>query len=212
MKNIVHENRFIAERKEEFYFYQEQNKTDDRDESHSPSGRYKLVIEYFEYEVGIRHYGYSKGIITDSKNEIVAVIDRNYDYFPYCWIEKDSKEYLLCGIDYQGYTIVELKTGLTMSYVPKAAYEGLGFCWAAMHHKIENDKLAVEGCIWAQEYEIVIYDIGNPLELPYKEIMRISPYESFNGWINENEFEYKDEDYQVKRISVSDFKDDHDYI
>lgn len=212
MKNIVLENRYITEREEAFKHFQDQFKTDERDESHSPSSKFKLVIEYYEYIEGIRRFSYSKGIITNQKNEIVTVINRNYGIFPYQWIEKDGKEYLLCGTDYQGYTIVELQTGQTNSYVPESAYEGLGFCWVAMYHKTDNDKLAVEGCIWAHEYEIVIYDIENPMALPYKEIIRISPYETFTSWINDNEIEYKDDNYQIKRITIGILEDGPDSI
>jgi len=206
VKNIVNDDRYTVEREEEFKYFQDQFKTDETDVSHSPSSKYKLLIDYYEYEEGIRRFSYSKGTITNNKDEIVAEINRNYGIFPYHWIEQNGKEYLICGIDYQGYTIVELQTGQTNSYVPESSYEGLGFCWAAMHHKTDNDKLAVEGCIWAQEYEIVIYDITNPMELPYKEILRISPYETFIGWKNDKEIEYKDENYKLKRITVGEIE------
>ncbi|MCM3038779.1 hypothetical protein M3201_03570 [Paenibacillus motobuensis] len=149
-----------------------------------------MNIEYFEYEEEYRHYSYTKGTITDSNEEIVAVINRNFGHFPFLWAEKDKKEYLLCGIDYQGYTIVDLQTGQIESYVPEEAYQGTGFCWAAMYHNKNNNKIAVEGCIWAHEYKIVIYDFENPMQLPYKEIKKISPYNTFDGWINEKEFKY----------------------
>jgi len=190
MKNIINESRFINEREEAFYYFQEQYRTEDIDVSMSPSNKYKLIIEYYEYKEEFRRYSYSKGIITDLNKQTVAVINRNYSHFPFLWIEKENKEYLLCGIDYQGYTIVDLQSGQTESYVPEEAYQGLGFCWAAMYHRKNNNKIAVEGCIWAHEYEIVIYDFENPMQLPYKEITRIRPYNTFDGWINDKEFKY----------------------
>ncbi|RUT47999.1 hypothetical protein EJP82_02325 [Paenibacillus anaericanus] len=176
----------------------------------SPSNKYKLKIEYYEYEEDYRRYSYSKGTITNSSEQIVSVINRNYGQFPFLWIEKENKEYLLCGIDYQGYTIVDLQTGKAESYVPDTAYQGLGFCWAAMYHRKDNNKVAVEGCIWAHEYEPVIYDFENPMQLPYKEILNISPYGTFDGWINETEFKYDTD--KVERINISKLKDGPDYI
>lgn len=205
MRNIVHESRFIDEREEQFCYFQEQYKIEGCDESLSPSNKYRLKIECYEYREGYRRYSYSKGTITDSNEQIVSVINRNYGHFPFLWIEKQDKEYLLCGIDYQGYTIVDLQSGESESYVPEDAYEGLGFCWAAMYHKKNNNRIAVEGCIWAHEYELIIYHFEDPMQLPYREIMRISPYETFDGWINDMEFKY--DKNQVKRININTVED-----
>lgn len=134
---------------------------------HSPSYKFTLVIQ--KYSTGPNTWDYSRGIVTNH-DEVIADIIRNYGHFPFCFAEKDGKEYLLYGEDYQGYGILDLETGERKDYLPTEAKKGFGFCWAEI--KQEGGNLLVNGCFWACPYENVTYDFSNPMELPYKELKR----------------------------------------
>ena len=97
---------------------------------------------------------------------------------------------------------VDLENKGILNYVPEKSFDRKGFCWASIHHSQNENVLVVEGCFWAAEYEIVFYDFSNPLQLPYKEIKRVSPYEEVVGWKEFGLFEYLDEDRNIKQEKV----------
>ncbi|MGE5417094.1 MAG: hypothetical protein ACM3UZ_10215 [Acidobacteriota bacterium] len=205
MRNIVEDERYQKERKEmESYFTPKYLVPNDTETIESPYGRYSLTIEYYKRDLDDHYNKYSKGIIRDGDREL-AVIKRNYLHFPYCWIQTaDKQDYLICGEDYQGLSIVNLKTGEVLHYVPEAAYEGRGFCWVVIHHLNGNDIIAVEGCYWGSEYEIVFFDISEIMKLPNREICRVSGHGDVVGWVNPREFAYYDEDKNYKTVKLDD--------
>jgi hypothetical protein len=72
----------------------------------SPSGKYRLVVT--SYTTG------TLGVITRvADGEEIARVDRNYHSFEHTWIEDhpSGHDYLVCGEDYQGQTVIELDTG-----------------------------------------------------------------------------------------------------
>lgn len=198
MRNIVNDNRYLKDREEIQKFFQDKYKTN-MEVYNSPDGVYQLTIEQFEVEGG---WAYSRGIITSSDDNIRIELRRNIRSFLFKWVEKDQKKYLLCGQDYQGYSIVDLSNGNIIDFVPEAYYEGMGFCWADIHYTKNMNILVVEGCYWADEYEIVFYDFSAPEHLPYKEILRVSPYENVIGWTDHGCFEYKDINGEIKCLKV----------
>lgn len=140
---------------------------------HSPSGKYQLVISKYPSREGC--WSLSRGEVFRTKDlKLIGDVKRNYYQFPFAWAEghKNGHDYLICGEDYQGQTIIELDTGERKDYLPFVAYKGFGFCWASICPSPDLTKLLVSGCIWAAPYEIVVYDFTNPLSLPYKELFR----------------------------------------
>ncbi|WP_289136332.1 hypothetical protein [uncultured Brevibacillus sp.] len=189
-RNIAYEEDFLHERESLDHYFQEQYfQKEETEVSVSPFSDCCLTIEHYYHEEGIRRYMYTKGIINCFGEQKVEV-KRNLSPFIHRWIKIDDKEYLLCGQDYQGYSIVDLQNGEIKHYVPEGANSGIGFCWAEIHAHEGTNVIAVEGCVWACEYEIVFYDISEPMILPYKELKRISPYGDVKGWINNCEFAY----------------------
>ncbi|MEO1525558.1 MAG: hypothetical protein AAFX06_08975 [Planctomycetota bacterium] len=154
-------------------FAKAEAKLDDAKTFLSPSGRYSLQV--IPYSTGPKSWGYSKGIVrsTDS-GEQLAEINRNYSAFPHSWSEghPTGHDYLIAGEDYQGQTIVELDTQNRFDGVPDAAEQGFGFCWTAHYPTPDGRFLFVDGCVWAAPYELVLYDFGDPMCLPYKELGR----------------------------------------
>ena len=132
----------------------------------SPSGKYTLHISLSKKNE--THWQFSMARVEDGEKNI-SVIHRNYPSFPFAWIEghPDGHDYLICGEDYQGQTIIQLDTGLRKDYLPKIG----GFCWIVID-PVEKTQLRVEGCYWAAPEEIVLYDFSNPMEMPYPELDR----------------------------------------
>lgn len=89
-----------------------------------------------------------------------------------------KKEYLVCGEDYQGYTIINVTDARVHNFVPDDWLNGTGFCWISHTFVPETQELKVEGCFWACPYEIVTYDFSDPDTVPLKELKREDvPYE-----------------------------------
>jgi hypothetical protein len=158
---------------------------DSHEEFISPSGLYKLQILTYEAPEK-RTWNCSRGIVTrQSDGKVIAAVKRNYGIFWHAWAEHpNGHEYLLCGEDYQGYSIVNLNLESYQVYFPEEAYEGQGFCWTAVYPSPDRLVLAVEGCYWACPYDVVFYDFQTPDKLPYKELDRISEISSVEGWID----------------------------
>jgi len=157
-------------------------------EYRSPSGKYLLAVDC--YSTGPNTWKYSRGVVTrTSDGQIIADVKRNFDHFWCAWIQQHpDKEYLLCGEDYQGYTVLDLEKAAVKTYLPGSAQNGAGFCWAAVYPSKDGKILAVEGCIWAAPYDVVFYDFSEPLNLPLTEIGRINEIGKVIGWESEDVF------------------------
>ena len=132
-------------------------------------------------------------------DRVLADIKRNYGHFFHSWIQhSNGNEYLICGEDYQGQTVVNLTTGENKVFFPEAGYDGGGFCWAAVWQSPDSTLLAVEGCYWACPYEVVFFDFSKPDFLPYKELLRVDDLDICEGWLDENTFRMTKEIYVRK--------------
>jgi hypothetical protein len=150
-------------------FFTEDNKSSDQDEIHlSPSGKYSLQINVYKT---LPHVGaISKGVVSraPSKDRLFEV-KRNHSAFPFCFVEDhpNGHDYLVCGADYQGQTVLELDTGKRVDYLPKGAEKGVGWCWAHITASIEKTALGVEGCFWACPSDVRFFDFSQPMKLPF---------------------------------------------
>jgi hypothetical protein len=182
---------YNEQRKEFEAMFDSLPKVADSDEEFvSPSGLYKLhIAEYGEAET---YQIYSRGFVSKIANgQIIADVKRNYSSFWHSWVEhSNGNEYLLCGEDYQGYSVVNLTQETYQSYFPDEAYQGSGFCWVAAYPSPDKLMLAVDGCFWACPYEIVFYDFQQPDKLPYKEIERVdvNNLKDCEGWLDNETF------------------------
>jgi len=151
------------------------------------------------FDIEIRSYFTKQGcwevtwaVVTEkTTGKEVASVKRNYSQFWYSFEEhSNGSEYLLCGADYQGQTVVNLDMGKRYDNLPPEAKDGFGFCWASA--TAYGNKLAVEGCYWACPYELIIYDFSEPEQLPYKELARLDIENIHNlRWIDNNTIEYE---------------------
>jgi hypothetical protein len=176
----------------------------------APTGNYELEI--YRYSTGPNSWDYSRGIVRRlADNLVVADIKRNYGHFWHAWVNHpDGNEYLLCGEDYQGYTVVNLTAGTSEAFFPEKGYKGFGFCWTGAYSSPDGLVLAVDGCVWACPYEIVFFDFSDPANLPLPEIDRCEDItDPVIGWIDNETFVFT-VCYEVRKadgIKYSDLSD-----
>jgi len=186
------DERYLEKRKGVEQFFVPENKIADSGVTViSPSGRYEL--ETYRYSTGPKSWNYSRGIVKRfSDNKIIADVKRNYGHFWYAWVQHaNGNEYLLCGEDYQGYSIVNLTEETYHVFFPESGYKGFGFCWTAVYPSPDSLILAVDGCYWACPYEIVFFDFANPFVLPLPEIERCDGVtDPVIGWIDNDTFAF----------------------
>lgn len=180
-KNIIDHPDYLKSRKQLEEFFTKNDTRPTKINGLSPSGKYSLHTLEVETRKGC--WNYVQGIITNTEtDEVVAEVKRNYGSFPYLFIEHpNGNDYLVCGEDYQGYTVVNLTAKKTSTFIPEGWLKGVGFCWAKYKFNRETQTLIVDGCYWGCPYEVVTYDFSNPDQLPFREIDR-------------KDYEYKDED------------------
>lgn len=168
----------------------------------SPKGKYTLSITPVVFEEDDRYWAYTTGKIVTKKEDktgkILFTVFRNSEKFPFVFLEghSDGHDYLICGEDYQGQTILQLDTGERMDYIGEKAKRNMEFCWQKFHLSPNGKTLAVEGYAKNKPKDMIEYrsirffDIKNPLDLPYREVgNRISfHYDSGVAWEDDNHF------------------------
>jgi hypothetical protein len=162
----------------------------------SPSGRY--VLETVRYSSGPATWDYSRGVVTEiASGRVIADVKRNLGHFWHAWIfRSEHEEFLLCGEDYQGYSVIDLTTAQTHVEFAASGFDGRGFCWASVQPSPDGTILAVDGCYWACPEELVFFDFSNPSVLPLPELFRVSAEYESGDWaigdgINRDEFHYR---------------------
>jgi hypothetical protein len=145
------------------YFTPENEVEGSRKEILSPSGKYKLVVSRFG--TGPGSWNYSQGVVyRKDDDQPIATVQRNYGAFPNLFIEGHPKgNFLVCGKDYQGQTVIELDTGKRRDLMSDGSDKGWGFCWASYEYNAPNQLLVVCGCHWACPYEHRFYDFSDPM-------------------------------------------------
>jgi hypothetical protein len=155
------------------------------EETHlSPSRRYRLVVQDFKTKPGAGDF--SRGLVSAGDRQI-AEVRRNYGIFHFGWAESHANghDYLLCGEDYQGQTVIELDTGKRVDYIPQSAEKGIAFCCAAYYPAPDSRLVVVDGCYWARPYELVVSRFDDPMTLPWPQVERIDFTGEVVGWSDE---------------------------
>jgi len=131
----------------------------------SPDNKYTLIID--RYWTGPGSWEYTKGTVKNTATgKVITEVHRNYHTFWSSWVlgHKDGHDYLLCGEDYQGQTVIRLDTGERKDYLSEHANKGWGFCWVDAKLSPDGSKLAAYGCYWACPWEVKVVDFTKPLE------------------------------------------------
>jgi hypothetical protein len=151
------------------YFRPEARKEETAKTYMTESGSYRLeMCRYSTVEPGSdkRTWDYSQGNVYRGDSTVpIATINRNYGSFPFAFVEghPNGQDYLVCGEDYQGLTVVELKTGLRRDSTDKDSDKGWGFCPVDFLFNPENQVLLIRGCYWGDSYEDRIVDFTDPI-------------------------------------------------
>jgi hypothetical protein len=140
------------------------NNASDKFQEHlSPDGKFKLVIRGFSTKKGC--WDFTQGLVYRiGEDKPLFEVQRNYSQFPFSWIDHpNGHQYLVCGADYQGSTVLELDTGKRLDFLPEEAEHGWGFCW--VEHRLDpaTKILTVLGCCWACPDEFRFYDFSDPM-------------------------------------------------
>jgi hypothetical protein len=140
------------------------------------TGDYELVIT--QYVTGKNTWNYSLGEVFRF-GVFVAGVRRNYSSFPFAMLShSNGHDYLVCGSDYQGQTVIELDTGKRKDTLSPGAETGHGFCWAEIEEEAvpsEGDFLSVCGCTWGGEYEWISVDFADPFNMRWTHSEAKSP-------------------------------------
>lgn len=148
----------------------------------SPTARFRLEVR--TCPTGPNRWNYTRGEVTRlTDNRLLSVVERNYSAFWHCWVlHPDGHEYLLCGEDYQGYSVINLTAEQEHVYLSEAGIKGSGFCWAEILPSPDRLALAVSGCIWGGPFDGLIFDFSQPHELPLPEIARLNDIDALERW------------------------------
>jgi hypothetical protein len=188
---VIADERYVDWRKRIDAFFVSENRLEAAAKTVlSPCGNYRLEI--CQYSTGPSTWIVSRGIVTCQRDgQLIADVKRNHGHFWHAWVKHpNGNDYLLCGEDYQGYSVINLTTGKSNIYFPDAGYKGGGFCWTAVYASPERLMLAVDGCYWACPYEIAFFDFRHPDQLPLTELARTDNgcVDACQGWIDNETF------------------------
>lgn len=133
----------------------------------SPSGKYVLTVSSYRTVPGA--WNFTEGAVRSKDGNLIASIRRNYHQFPFCWIEAHPKgDFLVCGEDYQGQTVVELRSGSVRSV--GSGDPGFGWCWSSYSYHAGIDALIVLGCGWGGPFDFRTFDFSDPIEKGWPKI------------------------------------------
>jgi len=183
--------------------------------SASPSRTY--LLEVTTIGTGPKTWDYSRGTISRvDDRKVIADIQRNFGHFPFAWALQGGKEYLICGEDYQGHSVVDLGEEVTYVFVHDGAEKGLGFCWRKIRPSPNGMRLLVEGCYWASDYEWRVYDFTTPTRGPspviaYLSFLHGNPYDEASGpqdarWLDDDRIQLDGKDLldlQVEGLTLA---------
>jgi len=191
-------DKYLEKRNEIMRFFSSENKIEKSKPIHSPSNNFNLTI--ISYKTGENTWNYTRGIVTSNKTgKIIADVKRNYSHFWFTWCKhNNSEEYLLCGEDYQGQTVINLSKEKIENYFPESGFDGHGFCWINTYISPDKNVIAVEGCYWAGPYDVIFLDFSIPDILPYKELKRIEDIGKIMGWDNNGNFVFE-KDIEIRK-------------
>lgn len=147
-------------------FFNSKNAVLEEIENHEFNGNKGLyVLKITPFKTGKNTWNYTRGeIFLDDIS--IAVVDRNYSSFPFEFVKHpNGHDYIVCGEDYQGQTIIELDTRKRKDTMSTGSEDGNGFCWASIEFINDKISLSVIGCEWGGEYEEKIIDFSDPFNM-----------------------------------------------
>ena len=83
----------------------------------------------------------------------------------------NGRTYLLYYEDLYGYSVLDLSSMQSVHYIPQESHETdksrlrETVIWVVPHYDPESSLLAVEGCIWASPYTVLVVDFSDPMKI-----------------------------------------------
>ncbi len=83
----------------------------------------------------------------------------------------NGKTYLLFYEDLYGYSVLDLSSMQSIHYIPQESHDTdesrfeETVIWVVPHYDPESSLLAVEGCIWAAPYTVLVVDFSDPMRI-----------------------------------------------
>lgn len=107
-----------------------------------------------------------------------TTVDDNCDFVTLIH-HSNGRKYLVFRVDLYGYGVLDLESGRDFFYVPK----GETFIWTSVHYNPGTDVAAVEGCVWACPWSVIIVDFRDPMrESLWADVWNL--VEGRHGYIN----------------------------
>ena len=206
IKNAAGEDWYRDKRQPVEAFFVESNLVPNSEKTYaSPSGKYRLVVNNYRTKEGC--WQYSRGSVFCGDHQI-ADVKRNYSTFHFGWAEghPNGHDYLLCGEDYQGQTVIELDTGKRVDFISESGRGG-GFCCAAYYPSPDGRLIVIDGCVWAAPYELLFYSFDDPMTLPWPMIDRAELNGEAQGWTDEGFVYESSEDIRTTDLSEAEQDD-----
>lgn len=157
----------------------------------SPSGKYRVKVTPYMFHLE-RDWTYTIGEIYGPDGPISHIL-RDFSTFPIAWCEEhpDGHDYLICGEDYLGQTVIRLDTGDRVDYIEPQAENREAFCWE--QYEVSPDGLSLvvvgyEGPEPASPFEIRFLSFRSPFSLPYHSVGKdyVEYFEELLGWESES--------------------------
>jgi len=146
----------------------------------SPCGGFKLAVSRYEQKTDAdsnNYWDYSAGVVTkiiERPPEMsdqsytwateITKIQRNYGAFPFAWFTYNEQTYLVYGVHYQHYGILNCHTRERWDYTSRDGYCHAEWKWDAE----KPTEIVGIGCFWGGPYTRRTYDITNPQLFPWE--------------------------------------------
>jgi hypothetical protein len=148
----------------------------------SPCGDFTFVIEHYQKSHKGWNYNYYVGKVLKGNDEILKITSSAYKFW-HCWIKQEDGLYLLCNEDIHGYSIVDVKSGKTYTYIDPKAKDGWGFSWKEVVPSPDGKTLAVQGDYQEATKEVALYDLTN-MTIPLRKVKSLRGNFALRGWCN----------------------------
>jgi hypothetical protein len=121
---------------------------------------FTLEIKYYQTSKYLPNI--TKGILHNGNGNKIE-IRRNYADFPYLFMEHiNGNPYLICGEEYQGFTIINCLSFTKITHLSDKCYVRKGFSPYVWHYNDIDNLLYVDGCDYWGKEEHFMYHFKNP--------------------------------------------------
>lgn len=127
-------------------------------------------------EKGVGKWSYLSHTLSRKDLEI-ATFERNYPGACFLFGTQDDVDYLFCSENYHGgVSVFDLTNGHKVRYDPVSLESEAQqyWCFAVMEsHDPVAKTLSVSGCYWAAPFSTRVFDVSNPLNVPWPLISEV---------------------------------------